>query len=226
MRIGAAPSAAGAGAPVRDVEARRTPASMGDIRVALARAIESSTGKKPDSRTVDVLAAQVSLETAHGGAMFNYNFGGIKGASPRGESANYLTREVVDGRDVHLQQGFRAYESLDEGARDYIAVLRNRFPQAYTQATAGNVDGFAHALKQSHYFTAPEAEYAAGLRAAAGSVGAGAAPKSPGIEPVPSLHQGAAGAGAPGLATSEELSRVLDAIALSAVQIAEPEAKD
>jgi hypothetical protein len=199
--------------PVRSVEAHRTPASMADIRASLARALESATGRRPNARTVDVLAAQVSLETAHGGAMYNFNFGGIKGASPGGETANYMTREVVGGRDVHLQQGFRAYGSLDDGARDYVSVLRARFPQAYAQAVAGNVDGFAHALKQSNYYTAAEAEYAAGLRSAAGIQGEKNAPAA--IQPLPS-----------GLATSAELTRVLDAIASTAAQIADPTPKE
>jgi flagellar protein FlgJ len=213
MRIGADPSTAGLRASVHQVQAQRTAASMGDIRAALARALEAATGRRPSGRTVDVLAAQVSLETAHGDSMYNFNFGGIKGASQRGETANYMTREVLGGHEVHLQQGFRAYGSLDEGAGDYIAVLSTRFPQAYAQAAAGNVDGFAHALKQSHYFTASEDQYAAGLRSAAGQLARNTAPAP--IEPVPV-----------GLATSAELSRVLDAIASTAVQIADPTPKE
>jgi mannosyl-glycoprotein endo-beta-N-acetylglucosaminidase len=212
MRIGAE-SLAVARPPVREVQAQRTPTSMGEIRAAIGRALEAATGRRPNGRTVDVLAAQVSLETAHGQSMFNFNFGGIKGASQHGETANYLTREVLGGHEVQLQQGFRAYGSLDEGARDYISVLGAHFPQAYAQAAAGNVDGFAHALKQSHYFTASEDQYAAGLRAAAGQAAQNPAPAA--IAPVPM-----------GLATSAELSRVLDAIASTAAQIADPNPKE
>ena len=220
MRIGTGPSIAGAQLPVRDVQARRTPASMSDIRAALSRALESATGQRPNGRTLDVLSAQVSLETARGDAMYNYNFGGIKGASPSGETANYMTREVYGGHEVALKQGFRAYSSLDEGARDYVSVLRARFPQAYAQAMNGNVDGFAHALKQSHYYTAAEDQYAAGLRAAAGlsshaTASAGGSPATAPIEPLPT-----------GLATSAELSRVLDAIASTSARIAEPDPKE
>jgi hypothetical protein len=213
MRIGVESSTAGVRPAVREVQAQRTPASMGEIRAALGRALEAATGRRPTGRTLDVLTAQVSLETAHGGSMYNFNFGGIKGASQRGDTANYMTREVLGGHDVRLQQGFRAYGSIDEGARDYVAVLRTHFPQAYAQAAAGNVDGFAHALKQSHYFTAAEDQYAAGLRAAAGQPARDPVPAP--IEPVPT-----------GLATSAELSRVFDAIASTAAQIAEPTPKE
>lgn len=145
--------------------------------------------------------------------MFNFNFGGIKGASPRGETANYMTREVLDGQSVHLQQGFRAYSSLDEGAKDYVSVLRTRFPAAFAQAVAGNVDGFAHALKQSHYYTAPEQEYATGLRGAVGLP-----TTSPRVEPLQAVPQG--------FSTSAELSRILDAVSASATRIAAPEPLD
>jgi hypothetical protein len=214
VRIGSGPSMSGTATAVREVQAQRTKASMGDIRAALSRALESSTGQPPSSRTVDVLAAQVSLETAHGDSMYNFNFGGIKGASPQGETANYMTHEVDGGRDIKLQQGFRAYGSIDEGARDYVSVLRARFPQAYAQAVSGNVDGFAHALKQSHYYTASEDQYSAGLRAAAGISGGNSAPSAP-LAPLASATSD--------LATSTELSRVLDAIASTAVRIADPD---
>lgn len=212
MRLGNGPSGISAPSTARGIEPRRTPSSMSQVRAALGRALESATGRRPGERTLDVLSAQVSLETAHGDSMFNFNFGGIKGTAPTGETANCMTREVIGGREVRLEQGFRAYRSLDDGARDYVGVLRTRFPQAFARAMAGDVDGFAHALKQSRYYTAPEDQYAAGLRAAAGLPKAGGTP-----EPLK---------GVPALATSAELSRVLDAIASTAARIADPVPKE
>jgi hypothetical protein len=141
--------------------------------------------------------------------MFNFNFGGIKGKSPEGETATYATREVIDGQSVTMQQGFRAYDSLDAGARDYVSVMRSRFPGAFSQAVVGNVDGFATALKAEHYYTADEAEYARGLKAAGG--GSAVAQEAP-LQPAPGS-----------LATSAELSRVIDAVAASAARIADPD---
>src|SRR5580704_3710470 len=135
VRIGnATPTTTGQPQEARSVAARRTPASMSDVRAALGKALQSATGRAPSSRTVDVLAAQVSLETAGGQQMYNYNFGGIKGASPQGDTATYMTREVLDGQSVHIAQGFRAYSTLDAGATDYVSVLRSRFPAAFAQA--------------------------------------------------------------------------------------------
>jgi flagellum-specific peptidoglycan hydrolase FlgJ len=191
------------------VPAERTPTTMTAIRASLARAVESVTRRRASSRTVDVLAAQVSLETAGGAQMFNFNFGGIKGASPGGTTTGYMTREVLDGQSVHIQQGFRAYGSLDEGARDYVSVVRSRFPHAFHSAAAGDLDGFAHALKAAHYYTAPEQEYAAGLRAAAGSPSSSSA--SP---PVGEFR------------TTADISRIVEAVVASAAQIADPELQD
>jgi hypothetical protein len=193
----------------REVDARRTSASMPEIRAALSRAVLAVTGRAPSSDALDVLQSQVSLETAHGTQMFNFNFGGIKGASPGGATATYMTHEVLGGKDVTLAQGFRAYGSLDEGARDYVSVLKERFPAAFAQAARGNVDGFAHALKASHYYTASEEAYDAGLRAAGGL---GPPPSLAGVSAAPSEFS-----------TSEELSRVLDAVAASAARIAAPD---
>jgi hypothetical protein len=208
MRIGSVPTAPVPSLGEHDVQAQRTPASMGDVRGALARAIQSVTGRAPRSQTLDVLSAQVSLETAHGGAMYNFNFGGIKGASPTGDTAHYMTHEVLAGQDVTLKQGFRAYGSLDAGARDYVSVLQSRFPQAFGHAMAGDMDGFAHSLRQAHYYTASEQDYTAGLHAAAGM-------------PAP-VNASSNDFAAPAYSTSADLSRVLDAIAASATRIADP----
>jgi len=185
---------------------------MSDVRAALSRAVQAATGSAPSAQTLDVLSAQVSLETAHGGAMYNFNFGGIKGQSPSGQTAHYMTHEVLNGKDTTLQQGFRAYSSLDAGAKDYVSVLRSRFPQAFGQAMAGSVDGFAHALKQAGYYTASEQSYTSGLRAAAGLP----------AESATSTTAVASSTSVSTYSTSADLSRVLDAIAASATRIAEP----
>lgn len=212
MRVGpVAPSLAPA---TRTVDATRTPASLTDIRAALSRALTAMTGRPPSAQTLDTLAGQVSLETAGGAQMFNFNFGGIKGVSPQGQTANYLTHEVIDGQSVKLQQGFRAYSSLDAGARDYVQVLKSRFPGAFAQALSGNVQGFAHALKTERYYTASEADYTAGLLAATGHSSIAAQP-SGSVQPVPT-----------DLPTTPELTRVLDALASTAARIAAPDPTD
>jgi hypothetical protein len=74
---------------------------------------------------------------------------------------------------------------------------------------AGDMDGFAHALRQAHYYTASEQDYGRGLRAAAGMPAA--APTSP-SDSIATAYS-----------TSADLTRVLDAIAASATRIADPD---
>jgi hypothetical protein len=54
---------------------------------------------------------------------------------------------------------FRAFNSLLEGAIDYVKLLNKRFQRAWPAVIAGDPALFAHYLKLQGYYTAPEAEY-------------------------------------------------------------------
>jgi hypothetical protein len=151
------------------VEPERTPATRTELRDAIGRAWTRETGRKPSAGLVETLAAHASLETGSGAQMYNFNFGGIKGAGPHGETARCRTKEVVNGREIEIRDGFRAYRTLDEGAVDYVKTMRAQFGSALARAEAGDVDGFAHALKEKHYYTADEGAYASALRRLSGA---------------------------------------------------------
>ena len=183
MKIGGPQAAqdptAVATAAARRVEPQRTPVTRADLRNSIRRALtESSGGQKPSEQLVDVLTAHASLETASGDKMYNFNFAGIKGRSPEGTTAICHTKEIVAGREVTIKDGFRAYSSIDAGARDYVRTMKGQFSGALAPAARGDVAGFASALKSAHYYTASEADYARGLSnlmsAPPGGAGAGA----------------------------------------------------
>ena len=210
-----------------------TPSTPAEMRGALARAHVKLTGRAASPGLLDALTAQVNLETGRGKSMANFNFGGIKGTSPSGQTAHYMTREVIDNKDVHLEQGFRAYNSIDEGAIDYLSLMKNRFGDALVPATRGDMDGFAHALKKAGYYTAPETEYASALRSLAndptanghtGSVGHAAMQAIP--APVASMKEmlPKIGSAEPiaSFSTGEEISRLVNALSTSAWRIAAP----
>lgn len=210
MRILATSAGALEIAAKREVEPRRTPVSVTELRAAIDRAHRELTGRVTPPKLLDVLTAHASLETASGGQMYNYNFGGIKGRSLTGETARYRTKEVVDGREIEVRDGFRAYRTLDDGARDYVRLMRSQFGAAVARAEAGDVAGFAHALKQARYYTADEAKYASALERLTGSAssheraGAAAEPARVAVAgPRPGLD----------FADTLALGRVLDAIA-------------
>ena len=217
MGIGAIGSNASATHSAREVEPKRTQVTPDDIRGALARAHVKVTGRAASGATLDVLTAQASLETASGGRMYNYNFGGIKGASPSGETAKLNTHEVLDGKDVQIKDGFRAYKTIDEGAADYVKLIRDRFPTAMQQAERGDTDGFAHALKKSGYYTADEKAYAAGLRSLIGQNGGGTTNSAPigvgGIPALPNFSSMIGNASTAGdFANGPSLGKMMDAI--------------
>lgn len=229
MGIGAIGGGGGAGIPQRvQVEGQKTVVSRADIRGAIAKAYENQTGKKPSQNVLDTLTAQASLETGSGSAMYNYNFGGIKGGAPgTNETAKLRTKEVYDGKEVEVRDGFRAYRSLDAGADDYVRLLRGKFGAAIEQAEKGSINGFAHALKEAHYYTADESKYASALNTLAGKPDGAASAASAldksattaggGANAAPfvsnaNISFGITGMSDQGFADSTDLSRVIGAI--------------
>lgn len=204
----------------RNVEPTRTVVSRADLRAAIGRAYQKLTGQPPSGGLLDTLTAHASLETGSGAAMYNFNFGGIKGHSQTGETAVCRTKEVFNGKEVEVRDGFRAYRSLDDGALDYVRLMRGKFHEAVTRAEAGDIDGFAHALKKASYYTADESKYASALerlsnpsaKAHEGSLSALSK-----LETAPKLTNissgGGGGSDVGSFADSVELGRVLDAIA-------------
>lgn len=107
--------------------------------------------------------AQAALETAwgrrtprHGDGQPSFNLFGIKaGDQWRGPRADVSTLEYVDGVAVRGRASFRAYPSLAEGVRDYVAVLKGS-PRYRTALAAGaNAREFVSALAQAGYATDP-----------------------------------------------------------------------
>lgn len=223
-------------ATAREAAPRKTPLSPSEIRVALATAYRSIHGEAIPERMLDVLSAQACTETAHGASMYNFNFGGIKGASPEGFTAKLRTREVENGQEITIRDGFRAYSSAAEGAKDYLSLLERRFPTALDAARSGDVDGFVTRLKAGRYFTADAGQYAASLRGILQAGWDDSQPRSPhatsaplvalaGSDPFgddPEVSGSLLSSGA-GLPTTMAVVRFIDAINASSASIARPD---
>ncbi|MBX3228817.1 MAG: glucosaminidase domain-containing protein [Labilithrix sp.] len=211
------------------VEAQRTAVTRADIRGAIARAHEKVTGRAPSAALLDTLTAQASLETASGASMYNYNFGGIKGGAPgTNETARLRTKEVKGGKEVEVRDGFRAYRSLDAGAEDYVRLMRSRFGAAVDRAEVGDINGFAHALKQAHYYTADEAKYANALNVLSGKPATMTqVSKPPALANFSDTFGGGLGASSSSdFADTVSLGRVFDAIARHPVRAADDDDDD
>ena len=75
-----------------------------------------------------------------------------------------VTQASVHVKPDHPAARFRAYSTLEEGAADYLAMLRRNFAVAWPSLQAGDPVGFVRAVKQAGYFTGSGSIYEAGVR--------------------------------------------------------------
>jgi hypothetical protein len=137
----------------------RTQLSAGQAQEALRAAWEKVTGEAPSDKTLALITAQWAHETGNGASMYNYNFAGIKGAGPSGLSVAQHTREGYGASERRIVDNFRAYSSAEEGATDYVSLLKRRFPDAVEGARQGDPNAFVRGLKARGYFTGQESAY-------------------------------------------------------------------
>lgn len=124
-----------------------------------------------------ILSAQSAFETDTWRAMWNYNFGNLRGKTSTGAwtSINGAS-EIIDGKEVFFGVGadnqFKAYPSAIAGAESlvrYLGVatkppLPNRYLLAWDSAIAGDIGKFCAELRANGYFTANLAHYTHGVR--------------------------------------------------------------
>lgn len=137
---------------------RPTPMDPADAARHLGNAWEDVLSERASAKVVGVLWAQWALETGRGRWMVDYNFAGLKGRAPDGGSALWWTWEETEEGSRRVRSRFRAYATPEAGARDYIDMLRRRYPEAVDAARRGDAAGFIQALDRRGYFTeAPKA---------------------------------------------------------------------
>jgi len=136
--------------------------------------------KYPSDNSLAILWAQVVLETGRFKVGFhNGNFGNIKKRWPNPkygitDDGHYFTMfragEVLNGRHQmfdppHKQTHFRAYESIIDGAEDYIKFVsqKARYKKAWAELIKGDPKAYSHELKVAGYYTANEERYTNGV---------------------------------------------------------------
>jgi hypothetical protein len=113
-------------------------------------------------------------ETGWGHAMHCFNVGNFK--HKEGDGRDYCAFphwEIVGGVEKWFdrppqnppEDPFRAYDTLEDGVRDYLLSMRGRWRGAWPFVLDGNAPGFCHALKIGGYYTDRENLYAAGVTA-------------------------------------------------------------
>lgn len=142
-------------------------------------AIHDAVGPGVSAACIAILTAQSALETGRWKSIHRYNFGNVKiSPSWTGLYTTFLCGEVINGKDVvyspeddqwqnppgHPATRFRAFASASQGAEDHLNFLkRDRYAKAWELAQRGDPIGFAHALHDAGYFTAPVSRYARGV---------------------------------------------------------------
>lgn len=121
----------------------------------------------PDQRdtVAAIVAAQAGYETGHGVApawLKGNNFGNVTaGASWAGPVVEGGDKEYdTEGNVRSIVQRFRAYATVDDAARDFLALLSwNRYRPARDALFRGDSTGYVAALRAGGYFTAPLDSY-------------------------------------------------------------------
>lgn len=142
-----------------------TPCSAQALGVELAWAWFKRFGTAPEPKQVCILLAQWALETGRGRFCHCWNIGNAKSTMRDGRSWTfYRCNEIINGREVWFNPPdpgccFRAYETLREGAADYLDTIARRYKAAWPAVLNGDPAGFVHELKRLNYFTANENAY-------------------------------------------------------------------
>lgn len=99
----------------------------------------------------------------------------VAAAKPRTDGKDgpdaVITKRREDGSCLvwfypsHSACSFRAFLTLEAGALDYLALMRQRFASAWPAVEAGDPRQFAHLLKVARYYTDTEERYARALEA-------------------------------------------------------------
>jgi len=104
--------------------------------------------------------AQAILESGNGtsslASKYNNHFGIKSGKSWTGKVINLKTREVFDGKEVYIKDGFRWYDNYLDSFKDRVKFLQNNSRYArHGVFTATTPEAQADALQKAGYATAP-----------------------------------------------------------------------
>jgi len=172
-----------------ELTAKKTPVAKEELIKALYDAWFHLFNQTPKKESIWCLAAQWGLETGFGKSMWNFNLGNVKSTGNDGRDYCYfacdeilnksvadafaakdpsiakITQYRADGTAIiwfypkHPGCRFRAFNSLLDGAIDYVGLLNKRFSKSWPAVIAGNPAQFSHMLKMQGYYTADENSY-------------------------------------------------------------------
>jgi hypothetical protein len=145
-----------------------TPITPQALYLALKIAAPAAVGCELGRASLLVLLAQIDEETSFK-AVHRWNLGNVKHVPGDGHDyVQFRCNEIINGKEVwfdppHPAASFRAYATIEDGALEYLSLLKRHFYLAWPAVLAGDPAQFAHLLKTEHYYTADEARYTAAV---------------------------------------------------------------
>lgn len=154
---------------------------------ALREAWKRIYGEYPSNESLALLWSQSALETGRWKVIRNNNFGNIKKKHYKKLSwkeipddghdwTMFATGENLWNKELkktewhwfeppHYQTHFRSYDTIVDGAEDYIKFIskRERYIAAWKEVLKGDPRAFSHELRKAGYYTASEEKYTAGI---------------------------------------------------------------
>ncbi len=119
--------------------------------------------EEPDPEQLALMMALVWIETARGNSIQNFNFGNITVAESYSGKAWrppwFEVTEASSERNKSLHEAmlagkapkaFKAYDSAQEGALDYLRFTNRVFPNVLEAAKSGDPDTFRQALAKGY----------------------------------------------------------------------------
>lgn len=130
-------------------------------------------GEIPKKECIGVIWSQNAIETGSTTSMWNNNIGNVKYVPNKNpELDNDITYmmlnnvwEIINGKKIiyqppHPATWFRSFNTLEDGVAFHLDLLKNhRYKNSWKAVESGDPKLFAHLLKVSGYYTAPEPNY-------------------------------------------------------------------
>ncbi len=104
---------------------------------------------------IAVLIAQSAQETGWGQHVVNNAYFGIKGRAPDGNSVNFGTTEVINGKVIHEKDTFRAYKDFVDSADDYGRFLSQNARYRSAFIYKNDPEKFVQEMAKAGYATDP-----------------------------------------------------------------------
>lgn len=163
--------------PAKEIPPKKSNVTYAQLTKALVKAWYAQESAVPEYASIRIVCGQCHGENGSENGKFsklwNYNIGNVKfnpknknDSKNKGKLYHKLVnvREIIGGETVELKYAyFRAFKSIEEGARYQLIFLKSNYSKAWNELKQGNPQAYAAALKKDKYYTEDLLVYTTGL---------------------------------------------------------------